>query len=719
MDKWGIAMREKGKKKMQLPFRLNVLFFIVFLLFSMLIIQLGVVQILHGQDFQNKVDHTVKDITKIPVPRGKMYDRNYNVIVDNKAVYAITYTPPKGVQAADKLAVAQKLSSYISMYDRKTKNSKLKMITERDKKEYWYLLHRKMADERLTEKEASKMTNTKQYNTILNRITKEEISHFSEQDMQIMLIKKEMDKAYELTPQVIKNQHVTYEEYATVSEHLRELPGINATTDWERMYPFKDTFRNMLGSITTEKQGVPSEKLSAYLAKGYNRNDRIGKSGLEEKYEDLLRGRKEQIQYTTNKQGEVIDKKTVVDGQRGQDLVLTIDMEFQKRLDKIVKNELKATKNHAPYLNRYLENAMAVAIKPKTGEILALSGAYYNKETNQYENTDYKVLYDAQEAGSAVKGATVLAGFQSGVIDIGTVFNDETIIIAGTPPKKSIYSYPLGPLDEISALKKSSNVYMFHIAMRMGGEYHYQPNKNITFHPEAVTEIRNYFSQFGLGVKTGVDFPYEATGYKGNDPKAGNLLDYAIGQYDTYTTLQLAQYVSTIANGGYRVRPHFLKEVREPNTDGSQLGPVREMINTEVLNRIQMDEKYISRVQEGFRNVFQEPGGTAYRHYNTAPYNTYNIAGKTGTAQNEIFENGYKTETENHTLVAYAPFDNPEIAIAVFVPNSGEGMGYPDNHNIAKKMFKTYFDLKQQREKKLDLNGLENVGNIGFKIRAL
>ncbi|MDY0404771.1 hypothetical protein P5G51_004575 [Virgibacillus sp. 179-BFC.A HS] len=144
------------------------------------------------------------------------------------------------------------------------------------------------------------MDNATQYQTILERITKKEISHFSTADRNTMLIKKEMDKAYALTPQTIKNHHVTAKEYAMVSEHLQELPGVNATTDWERSYPFEGTFRNILGSVTSEKQGIPSEKLRTYLAKGYNRNDRIGKSGLEEQYEDLLRGRKEQIEYTTN-----------------------------------------------------------------------------------------------------------------------------------------------------------------------------------------------------------------------------------------------------------------------------------------------------------------------------------------------------------------------------------------------------------------------------------
>ncbi|MGY0694598.1 peptidoglycan D,D-transpeptidase FtsI family protein [Virgibacillus sp. FSP13] len=695
-------MKEKRKKKAQLPFRLNLLFFIIFLLFTALIIQLGTVQILNGQEYQDEVHSTVKDTIKLPVPRGKVYDRNHNIIVDNKALYAITYIPPKGVQAEDKLKVARKLSKYMTMYDEETKQSKLKTITNRDKREYWYLRHQKKASQRLSEEEISNMDNTEQYNTILDRITKEEISHFSEEDLQVMLIKKEMDKAYELTPKIIKNENITFEEYAKVSEHLDELPGINTTTDWERSYPFKDTFRSILGSVTSEKQGIPSEKLSMYLAKGYNRNDRVGKSGLEEQYEDYLRGKKEQIEYTTNKQGEIVDTTKTVDGERGNDLVLTIDMELQKRVDKITKEQLNTSKSKDPHANRYLQDVMAVAMNPKTGDILAMSGQHYDKEKGKYESAEYKVMYDARQPGSVVKGATILSGFQSGVIDIGTTFYDEPIKIAGTPPKKSWKPHGLGTLNDIDALKVSSNIYMFHIAMRMGGEYNYQPGEKITFHPEAVTEMRNYFSQFGLGVETRIDFPYEATGYKGNHPKAGNLLDFAIGNYDTFTTLQLAQYVSTIANDGYRVRPHFLKEVRQPVAEDHP-GPIKQTFNPDILNKIQMADKYVKRVQEGFRRVAQNPDGTAHSYFNEAPYTSYNLAAKTGTAENEIYIKGKKVaDTENHSLVAYAPFDNPEIAIAVLVPNTGKGLGSTPKHNIAKGIFKAYFDLKKEKNSEKD-----------------
>src|SRR5690606_31853900 len=110
-------------------------------------------------------------------------------------------------------------------------------------------------------------------------------------------------------------------------------------------------------------------------------------------------------------------------------------------------------------------------------------------------------------------------------------------------------------------------------------------------------KFRRYFQQFGLGTETGVDYPYEATGFEGTNPMAGNLLDFAIGQYDTYTALQLAQYVSTIANDGYRVRPRFLKEIREPNGTEDQLGAIYRKENTTVLNKIEMD--HVERVQEG------------------------------------------------------------------------------------------------------------------------
>src|SRR5699024_6290819 len=124
----------------------------------------------------------------------------------------------------------------------------------------------------------------------------------------------------------------------------------------------------------------------------------------------------------------------------------------------------------------------------------------------------------------------------------------------------------------------------------------------------------------------------------------GNLLDLAIGQYDTYTTMQLAQYVSTIANGGYRVRPHFLNEIRLPNSsEDDGLGSVYRSVNTDILNRIQMPKSQIERVQEGFKQAYQSSTGTAYSYFTGKDYNP---AGKTGTAESVYVEDGTVAETE-------------------------------------------------------------------------
>ncbi|APC48247.1 penicillin-binding protein [Virgibacillus halodenitrificans] len=688
-------MARKRKKKEQLPFRINILFFVIFLLFSVLILQLGVVQILNGEEFQKEIERTVKDTTKIPVPRGKIYDSNYDVIVDNKPLYSITYTPAKGVQAEDRLEVAQKLAELISM----DSEDYLDSITERNKKEYWYLLNKKKADKRLSEEEAADMSNSEQYKTILDRITKEEISDFSKQELEVIAIKKELDKAYSLTPQIIKNEDVTPEEYARVAEHLDKLPGVNATTDWNREYPYKDTFSSLLGSITSQEQGIPADKEQYYLTRGYSRNDRVGRSGLEEYYEDLLRGRKEQIQYTTTKNGQVIDSETVVEGERGKDLILTVDMEFQKEVDKIVREELKTAKNKHWAANRYMDDALAVVMNPKTGEILAVSGQHYNDDKKEYENNSFRALYDAHLPGSTVKGATVLAGYESGVISPGQSFYDRPIKIADTKKKGSYNN--LGLVDDYEALKRSSNVYMFYIALKMGGEnrYPFPDESKAAFNPEGFQKMRNYFQQFGLGVKTGVDFPFESTGYEGSDLGPGLLMDYAIGQFDSYTTLQLAQYVSTIANDGYRVRPHFLKEVRKPSETERELGSMIRSEETEVLNRIQMKNSYIERVQEGFRRVYQETGGTAAGYFKGKDYNP---AGKTGTAQSFYFDSETEIlhKTENHSLIGYAPFDDPEIAFAVIAPNSGKVKNlHPLSKIIGQRIMDTYFDLKEERDK--------------------
>jgi penicillin-binding protein A len=693
---------KKRKKKPQVPFRLNMLFFVVFLLFSALILRLGVVQIVYGEHYRKEVERTENITVSTPVPRGKIYDRYHRVIVDNVPLNAITYTRTQTTTPKETLKIARKLAQYIEKPTDK--------VTERDMKDYWILTRPEKAEEKIPKAERKKLQkelkekklNDKEidkelYKLTLERITEEDLKEINKEELEVLAIKRELDSGYALTPQIVKNEGVTNNEYAVVSEHLEELPGVSTTTDWERHYVYDNTFRSVLGNISTSDEGLPRERLEYYLARDYSRNDRVGKSYLEAQYEDVLHGQKAKVKNITDKAGNVIETKEIYKGQRGKDVILTIDIELQQKVEKIIEEELMIAKRGGG--RELLDRAFVVMMNPKTGEILSMAGKLYTRDENgKVELRDYALgtMTSAYAMGSAVKGATVLTGMQTGVIQPGTVLRDEPLYIKGTPVKKSYET--MGPINELTALQRSSNVYMFKIAMAIGGTT-YRPHHSLPIDPKAFTIMRRYFSQFGLGVKTGIDLPNEIIGWPGNSKLPGHLLDLSIGQFDMYTPLQMAQYVSTIANGGYRMKPQIVKEIREPNNDGKQLGPVIRGFEPVVLNRVDMKTEYIERVQEGFRRVMQTPRGTAGAFF---AGKSYHPAGKTGTA--EAFYDGpikskFMTPTYNLTLVGYAPHDNPEIAFSVVVPwaYQSESNRYPINNKIGEKILDAYFELKQKR----------------------
>ncbi|MBT2702123.1 penicillin-binding protein 2 [Chryseobacterium sp. ISL-80] len=693
-------MNKKKKKKTHVPFRLNMVFFAVFVLFSMLILRLGIVQIVYGEDFKREIERTEDVTVNNPVPRGKMYDRNMKAIVDNTPSNAITYTKSQSTQTKEMLMVAERLAKLIV----KDSEDDLKKVRERDKKDYWILTNEERAREKITEKEwaqydEKKLDDKAIYNLQLERITENELNELKKDDLEILAILREMMSGYALSPQIVKKD-LTPEEFAIVSENLEMLPGVDTTTDWERQYSYDKTLKTILGKVSDSEKGLPKEKLEYYLARGYSRNDRVGLSYIEQQYEDVLHGQKAKVKNITDKGGNVLDTKVISEGQRGKDLVLTIDMDLQLAVDKIIEEELLKAKQTSR--TGLLDRAFVVLMDPNTGEVLTLAG----KQIVRDEETGKNVMQDfasgnfttSYNVGSAVKGATILTGFSTGAISPGTQFYDTPIKIKGTNPKKS-WKAGLGTLDDRNALKVSSNVYMFRTAINIGkGNYKY--DQPLYLEPQAFDTMRNHFSQFGLGARTGIDLPNEMIGFKGTERRPGLLLDFAIGQYDTYTPLQLAQYVSTIANGGNRLQPRIVKEIREPVMKNDEVGPVVNEFEPVILNKVDAKPEWFDRVQEGFRRVMQEPGGTAYGAFYTADYKP---AGKTGTAQ--AFYDGPKRknydkppEVMNLSLVGYAPYENPEIAIAVMVPWAYEGnTGHHANNDIGRRVLDTYFELKKKR----------------------
>ncbi|MBG9916203.1 penicillin-binding protein [Bacillus sonorensis] len=684
----------KTEKRKSLPIRLNILFLLAFLIFTVVIVRLGMVQIVYGEDYTNEVQKQEEVDVSSNVPRGKIYDRNLNTIVKNKPLNAITYTRTTSTSQKERLKVATKLADMIDVDTEK--------VTERDQKDYWILTRPKEAEKLITAADRKKVKDGKLseddlYQLQLKRITKDQLNELTKKDMKILAIKRQMDSGYALTPQYIKNKDVSAKEMAYVSEHLDELPGVDVTSDWERDYPFNGLLRTMIGSISSSNEGLPKNMLDHYLSRGYNRNDRVGKSYLEAQYEDVLQGQEEKVKNITDKSGNVVDTIVISKGKSGKDLVLTIDVEMQKAIEKIIGDELKSAKvrHSAPLLDR----AFVVMMDPRNGEVLSIAGKQLKNENGKLKLDDYALgaMTSSYAMGSAVKGATVLTGLQTGAINLNTTFLDEPLWIGDSPRAKKSWRVGLGTLGIQGALEQSSNVFMFKTAIAVG-KGHYKPKQPLDLDTKAFDTFRYYFSQFGLGVKTGIDLPNEATGYQGSERLPGFLLDFAIGQYDTYTPLQLAQYVSTIANGGYRMKPQIVKEIREPDSKKG-IGAVAQSVQPEVLNRVDMSEAYIKEVQQGFRRVMTK--GTAASQFASAKYKP---AGKTGTAQS-YYDGPDKskagTQTYNTTLVAYAPYDNPEVAISVVVPwpYNDYNKRYSITNEIGRKVLDKYFELKSKQAK--------------------
>ncbi|MBB2480125.1 penicillin-binding protein 2 [Bacillus sp. APMAM] len=706
--------KTKKKKRTHVPLRMNMLFFVVFVLFSCLILRLGIVQIVHGQDYKREIARTEDVTVDTSVPRGEIYDRNHKLVVGNKPLNAITYTRSKTTSQEEMLNEARKLATLI----KKDSPDDLKSITVRDRKDYWIMLHPDEAKAKITDAEWKKLKDGKLsdsdiYQMQLDRITDKEINSFSKQQLAVLAIYREMSSGYALSPQIIKNKNVTPKEFAVVNENLSSLPGVDTTTDWERYNVFKsDTgdavLGSVLGNVSSSKEGLPKELVDYYLSRGYSRNDRVGKSYLEYQYEDVLQGQKEKVKNKTDKSGNVLESEVVSKGKRGDDLVLSIDIDLQQQVEKIIEKELAKNKPG----HRFLDRAFVSVMDPNTGDLLTMAGKQYvtDPKTGKTVLADYALgnMTTSYSPGSVVKAATVLTGYQTGVIHPGEVQVDQPLKFAGTKVKKSWTPYGMGPISDLTALKRSSNVYMMLIAMKIGGQYTYVPNGSLSINKlDAIKKLRYNFNQFGLGVKTGIDLPGESAGYGGGVPKeSGNVLDFAFGQYDTYTPLQLVQYISTIANGGYRIQPHIVKEIREPSEKSDELGPIIDEIQPNVLNTLSMKSSWIDHVKKGLWEVVNEQGGTAYGHINKE----YKVAGKTGTAQG-LYDGPKASEywkrnelppmTWNVTFAGYAPYDHPEVAISVVVPWSYEGTQADPHVNleIADQVFKAYFDLKKKREK--------------------
>lgn len=654
--------------------RIKIFEIIIIVLMSILIIYLFYIQIIKRRYYLIKLKELVNiKIEGSTAPRGKIYDRNGKLLVDNKMIRTLYYYKGKN-KLEDELKISKLLSEILDIDNKGTIDTY---------KNYWIVINKELSNKKITAEEYKlkkyrKLNNNDLYKLKMSRISKEEINSLSESDKKIAYIYELMNKGIKYEDKVIK-------KYLTDSE-LEKIKQLNINSliiknDWERDYKYNDTFKSMFGSVSN----IQSNNKEYYIDKGYSLNDRVGTSYLEFEYDDYLRGVKDK--YIVNNNKKVLKEK----GSSGNDIYLTIDIDLQSDIESILEEEMIKTKREKN--TDYYNKSFVIITNPKTGEIISMTGKQVIEDSKSFKIYDYTpaILTSPITAGSVVKGASHIVGYNTGALKIGENRLDKCVKLKGAPKKCSWMS--LGYLNDITALKKSSNTYQYQTAIKVSNNKYYY---NMSFKPtkESFNIYRNTLKEFGLGSKTGIDLPLESTGIKGSKDEGGLLLDLAIGQYDTYTPLELSQYIGTIANNGTRMQLHLLKKV----ISSKNKNLIHEYKNT-ILNKVNTEYKYINRVQEGFKEVLKI-GGTGSGYIDLK----YKPAGKTGTSQSFIDTNQdgmIDKETITTTFVGYAPYDDPAITFTVVSPdisNYDHKSNYQSNLNarLMRRISKLYFEKYQK-----------------------
>lgn len=473
------------------------------------------------------------------------------------------------------------------------------------------------------------------------------------------------------------------EEQAAMFQKLNFKPVI-IKKDFEREYQDSEIFSHIVGYIgpTTKEDLDGNISLS----------DVIGKSGLERYYDDRLRGRDGQIIHYRNAKGEIIDDKFLSDAESGADIKTTIDAEFQIYFFNQLKKRLGELGSRS---------GVGVAINPESGEILALISLPSfdgNKITSKSLNDSDRPFFNRAISGLYVPGSTIkplvaFAALKEGVIEPKTEIFSKGYIEIPNPyfpeqPSRFLDWKAHGWVNLASALARSSNVYFYALA---GG----LPDSEIAllrglsniddFSGLGIKRLKTYWQMFGLDEKTGIDLPFEASGFlpdpdlkKGRGKgqwRVGDTYNVAIGQGDLLATpMEIINFIVGIAESGKFYQPFIAKEII--NGKGET---IYEM-TPRIVEDYSGDADYFKEVKKGMIDVIMKPYGTA-NYLSDLPFR---VAGKTGTAQT-------KNKTRiNSFFVGFAPADNPRIAILVLIENAEEGSlnALP----VAKEVLRWYYE---------------------------
>ena len=646
-----------------IPIRLNLLFSIVILLFMTIIGRLLYMQVLNKDFYEKKLASASQTKVTTSSARGEIYDASGKPLVENTLKQVVSFTRSNKMTAKDLKEIASQLLGYVSITSPN--------LTERQLADYYLAdpeIYKKTVEalpsEKRLDSDGNRLSESELYNNAVDSVPTSQLNYTEDEKKEVYLF-SQLNAVGNFATGSIVTDSLTDTQIALIASASKKLPGISISTSWERKV-LETSLSSIIGSVSSEKAGLPAEEADAYLKKGYSLNDRVGTSYLEKQYEETLQGKRSVKEIHLDKYGNMESIENIEAGTKGNNIKLTIDLAFQDSVDALLKSYFNSELGNGGA--KYSEGVYAVALNPKTGAVLSMSGIKHDLKTGELTSDSLGTITNVFVPGSVVKAATISSGWENGVLSGNQTLTDQSIIFQGSPPINSWYTASSGPMPitAVQALEYSSNTYMVQTALGIMG-LTYQPNMiaGIGNLESAMGKLRSTFGEYGLGSATGIDLPDESTGFIPKDYDLANYITNSFGQFDNYTPMQLAQYVATIANSGVRVAPRIVEGIYGNNDKGG-LGDLIQQLKPTEMNKVNISDSDMSILQQGFYQVAHGTSGlTTGRAFSNGAL--VSISGKTGTAESYVADGQQATNTN---AVAYAPSDNPQIAVAVVFPHN-------------------------------------------------
>ena len=667
--------------------RILILYIIVGLISVVFIVQLFNLQILNGKEYREQSEKRMLRTETVVASRGEITDRNGIVLASSKLSFDVDLYRVRVTTQEQNETLAKLINILVSngdeVYSSFPINEELNDFSfeNEDAEKKW-------------KEEMEIDENFSFEQTISYYIDKYDLSEYShDRNTQIRMIQIKYEgnlNGYSLFNSVTVAKDISQESVAQIEEKKSELYGVNVVSVPKRYYPNGTLAAHIIGYVSKISDTEYSEKKE----EGYTINSIIGKTGIEQAFEKYLKGKDGVVKAETDSQGNVSSESTTEEAVAGNSIALTIDYRLQKTAEESIENVIKKLQD-GTLVGKKVPEASAgsvVVLDIETGETLAMASfPSYNindmvsgmsaSELNKLFNDPLNPMYNRAISGTYAPGSTYkmlvgIAGLKANAITLDEKIFDPGIYPYGHKPKCWIYTQyhrTHGYVNLEGAIKGSCNCYFYEVGRRIG-----------------IDEIIKTTKLFGLGQKTGIELYGESTGQIAGEKEEewylGDTLNAAIGQSSNlYTPIQLANYISAIANGGTLNKVSLIKNIKSSDDNEISLSEIeefaKEFTGVDFESRdVGIEQSYVDAIKRGMLSVTSESGGTASIIFKNS---NIQVAGKTGTSQVAGKQN-------NGIFVGFAPYDKPKIAVVAIIEGGGEGTY---TANVVKPIMEEYFKI--------------------------